>query len=146
MGVGDGLQAWRRRRRHDPVRRQRRARRKKRRDDCIDCSDCGCTSLDCLSVMTVTVLLRTLLGAFAPGAVDPHTPPPRSWGARVAARGVRSYQLHVSPRRAAPVCNLTPSCSRYGLQALSAHGLVRGGVLVGRRLAACRAAGHVGRS
>ncbi|MFW6775864.1 membrane protein insertion efficiency factor YidD [Nocardioides sp. CPCC 205120] len=142
MGVRENLRARRHRRRHDPVRRQRRERRKKRRDDCLDCGDCGCASLDCLSLMTVTVLLRVVLGALAPGAVDPHTPRPRSWGARAAARGVRSYQIHVSARRAAPVCNLSPSCSRYGLQALSAHGLLRGGVLVGRRLAACRAAGR----
>lgn len=116
------------------------SRGKKSCTDRLDCADCGCGAFDCLSLMTVTVLLQALLGVFRASAVDPHTPRPAGAGARLASRVVRSYQLHVSARRAAPVCNLTPSCSRYGLEVLSSRGLLRGGVLVVRRLLACRAA------
>lgn len=53
---------------------------------------------------------------------------------------VRSYQVNVSAPRSTPVCNLAPSCSRYGLQVLSRHGILRGGLLIVRRLRVCRAA------
>lgn len=123
------------------TRAERKAARKKRRDDCFDCGECGCEGCDCLSFMTAMLLLRTFLGLFRASAVDPHTPRPATPGARLAARAVRSYQVNVSVRRGRPVCNLTPSCSRYALRTLSSRGLLRGGVLVVRRLRACGRAG-----
>ncbi|MDT9593987.1 membrane protein insertion efficiency factor YidD [Nocardioides zeae] len=114
---------------------------KKRKGDGCDCGG-DCCDLDCFSFLALTTVLRALLGMFAPSAVDPHTLRPHSPGARLAARLVRSYQLNVSARRATPVCNLAPSCSRYALQVVSTHGLLRGGVLVARRLRECRAAGR----
>lgn len=136
----------RRRRRAAMTPAQRKAVRKERRDNCVDCGDCGCTGCDLFSLMTLTLLLRTVLGLFRASAVDPHTRRPATPGARVAARAVRSYQVNVSARRARPVCHLTPSCSRYALQALSTRGLVRGGVLVVRRLRACGRAGTAQRA
>lgn len=120
--------------------RQRRARRRRegrKRDwgSCADCGDCG----DCSPFMLspLLVLLRVLPGAFGPAAVDPWVPRPPSPSARVASRLVRSYQLHVSAPRSRPVCSMTPTCSRYALQALSRHGFARGGLLVAGRLRRC---------
>ncbi|WP_447643465.1 membrane protein insertion efficiency factor YidD [Nocardioides zeae] len=127
---------WEQRRRR---KRQQQA-RKKKSDNCSECGECSCDVFDCFTLLTFTVLLQAALGMFRASAVDPHTARPGSPGARLASRAVRSYQLNVSARRTAPVCNLSPSCSRYGLQAISAHGLLGGGVRVVRRLRACRAA------
>lgn len=113
--------------------------RRRRRDGCGDALDCGDVGCDCLTLLGPTLVL-TLVGA-GRGAVDPHTPPAASRPARVASRLVRSYQLNVSARRG-PVCNLSPSCSRYGLQVLSRDGLRRGARLILVRLAACRRAGR----
>lgn len=104
---------------------------------CGDFGDCDCDWL----TMTGPALLAVCYGALRTSAVDPHTTRPASPAARLASRLVRSYQLNVSAHRA-PVCNLSPSCSRYGLQALAEHGLLRGLRLIRARLAECRAAGR----
>ena len=123
-------------------------RRRRRRLDCLDVPDCGdCGDVldcgdfgcDCLTLVGPSLVL-TLVGARGV-APDPYTAPPASWPARVASRLVRSYQLNVSARRG-PVCNLSPSCSRYGLQVLSRHGLLRGAWLIRQRLGECRRAGE----
>ncbi len=49
---------------------------------------------------------------------------------------LRAYQLLVSPLLG-PRCRFHPSCSQYALDALAAHGTVRGGALALRRLARC---------
>ena len=49
---------------------------------------------------------------------------------------VYAYRWTLSPL-AAGSCKYHPSCSRYALDALRAHGLVRGGVLAAWRLARC---------
>ncbi|MGY1603696.1 membrane protein insertion efficiency factor YidD [Geodermatophilus sp. SYSU D00815] len=53
----------------------------------------------------------------------------------VAAIGV--YQREISPRRP-PCCRFAPTCSAYGLEAISTHGALRGGWLTLRRLLRCR--------
>lgn len=114
--------------------------------DCMDDCDCDCDVCDCnpcLLILNVSMLLRVAVGAVPRGAVDPHTAPPASRAGRWAARLVRSYQLNVSVPRAHPVCPMTPTCSRYALQALSSHGLVRGGWLIVRRLRRCSRPGRV---
>lgn len=117
-------------------RRRRREERRRKRDvlDCADCGDCGDCSPFLLSLLVVT---RVLPGAFRADAVDPWVVPPAGVLGRVGARLVRSYQLHVSARRARPVCPMTPTCSRYALQALSRYGAWRGGRLVVARLRRC---------
>ena len=50
---------------------------------------------------------------------------------------VRFYQREISPRRP-PVCQFTPSCSAYAVEALERHGARRGSWLTVRRLLRCR--------
>lgn len=49
---------------------------------------------------------------------------------------VRFYQLAISPWLA-PRCKYHPSCSRYSLQCLQTHGLLRGTILTIWRLLRC---------
>ena len=49
---------------------------------------------------------------------------------------VRAYQLLVSPMLG-PTCRFYPSCSAYAVQALRAHGALRGTWLTVRRLLRC---------
>jgi putative membrane protein insertion efficiency factor len=59
-------------------------------------------------------------------------------GRETAIRMIRRYQTEISAERG-PVCRFTPSCSHYGVGALERFGLLRGGWLILRRLARCRA-------
>ncbi len=56
---------------------------------------------------------------------------------------LRAYQLFVSPLLP-PSCRFTPSCSQYALDAISRHGVVRGGYLSCRRLLRCHPFHHGG--
>jgi len=49
---------------------------------------------------------------------------------------IRAYQLVLSPL-IGHVCRFEPSCSRYALEALERYGLLKGGLLAGRRLLRC---------
>jgi putative membrane protein insertion efficiency factor len=49
---------------------------------------------------------------------------------------IRCYQLFVSPLLG-PRCRFYPSCSHYALEALQAHGSIRGSYLALRRLLRC---------
>ena len=49
---------------------------------------------------------------------------------------IRGYQLAISPLLG-PRCRFYPSCSHYALQALEAHGVLRGLWLTARRIARC---------
>ncbi|RBY89131.1 membrane protein insertion efficiency factor YidD [Blastococcus sp. TBT05-19] len=68
-------------------------------------------------------------------------------GTGAAARlvaAVRCYQREISPERR-PCCRFTPTCSAYAIEALEAHGALRGSWLTVRRLVRCRpgaAGGH----
>jgi hypothetical protein len=55
--------------------------------------------------------------------------------ARLFHAGVRLYQ-RVTGGRPSP-CRFVPSCSNYALDALEAHGAVRGSTLTIRRLCRC---------
>jgi putative membrane protein insertion efficiency factor len=55
---------------------------------------------------------------------------------RVAVLPIRLYQLTVSPFLP-PACHFHPTCSEYALQAVVAHGVLRGGCLAARRLLRC---------
>lgn len=62
----------------------------------------------------------------------------------------RGYQILVSPALTAvfgPLgcgCRFTPTCSQYALEAVRAHGAVRGTVLATRRLCRCHPWGGSG--
>ena len=52
-------------------------------------------------------------------------------------RAVRWYQRAVSPRKPAPTCRFTPTCSEYAAQALEKHGALRGTWLATWRVVRC---------
>lgn len=56
---------------------------------------------------------------------------------------IRGYQLCISPLLG-PRCRFYPSCSQYALEAVSAHGSLRGILLALRRLARCHPWHHGG--
>jgi len=56
---------------------------------------------------------------------------------RAAVGLVRLYQLAVSPLLPAGTCRFHPTCSQYAIDALRAHGLLRGTVLAAWRLLRC---------
>lgn len=56
--------------------------------------------------------------------------------ARCACALIRGYQLTLS-RWLPPLCRFEPSCSRYTLEAIRRHGLLRGGWLGLKRLLRC---------
>ena len=65
------------------------------------------------------------------------------WLARVRALPVRAliflielYRHTISPLRL-PTCRFTPTCSQYGVEALTEYGLIRGSWLTAVRLAKC---------
>ena len=60
-----------------------------------------------------------------------------SAASRALLRLVRWYQRDLSPRKPAPTCRFTPSCSQYALGALRRFGAVRGTYLAARRLLSC---------
>ncbi|MBP6716117.1 MAG: membrane protein insertion efficiency factor YidD [Gemmatimonadaceae bacterium] len=68
---------------------------------------------------------------------------PLSLGVRVALVCVHAYQLALSPF-AGGACRFTPSCSAYALEALTLHGVWRGGRLAVARVARCHPFGSSG--
>ena len=56
--------------------------------------------------------------------------------ARAAILLIELYRTYVSPMRL-PTCRFSPTCSQYAVEALSEHGLVKGGWLTAVRLAKC---------
>lgn len=59
---------------------------------------------------------------------------------RLPVRGlvflIQTYRSMVSPLRL-PTCRFTPTCSQYAVEALTEHGLMRGGWLAAVRLLKC---------
>jgi putative membrane protein insertion efficiency factor len=55
---------------------------------------------------------------------------------RLLIGGVRAYQLLISPVMGAS-CRFYPSCSQYAVEALQAHGALRGSWLAARRILRC---------
>ncbi len=56
--------------------------------------------------------------------------------ARVLVVALRVYRRYVSPL-VPPSCRFTPTCSAYGIEALTRHGVLRGSWLTLRRLLRC---------
>ena len=64
-------------------------------------------------------------------------------GEALVRLGIRAYQLTVSPVLG-PRCRYFPSCSDYALEAVEAHGVLRGGWLALRRVLRCHPLGGSG--
>ena len=56
---------------------------------------------------------------------------------------IRFYQAAISPYLM-PSCRFTPSCSAYGIEAITKYGPFRGGYLAAKRLARCHPWGGSG--
>ena len=63
--------------------------------------------------------------------------------ARLAVLLVRGYQLLLSPLLGGS-CRFAPSCSAYAIEAIEAHGALRGVLLAARRVARCHPWGGSG--
>jgi putative membrane protein insertion efficiency factor len=55
---------------------------------------------------------------------------------RIALGLIRFYQLAISPFTP-PSCRYIPTCSQYGYEAITKHGLLKGGLLTAKRLLRC---------
>jgi len=58
------------------------------------------------------------------------------WTVRLGVTLVRAYQLVLSPF-AGGACRFHPTCSEYAMEAITTHGLARGGWLAIRRVSRC---------
>lgn len=89
----------------------------------------------------------TEYGASGGGTPDPAArplPPLSAAVAGVLLGAIRLYQWTLGPLLFAGVCRFTPSCSRYGAEAIRRHGPWRGVALLLRRLGRCRPFGGSG--
>jgi hypothetical protein len=62
---------------------------------------------------------------------------------RIGLGLIRFYQLAISPFTP-PSCRYIPTCSQYGYEAITKHGLIKGGLLTAKRLARCHPFGRGG--
>jgi putative membrane protein insertion efficiency factor len=69
-------------------------------------------------------------------ALDPALAGPSRWLARLLLALIGVYRRWISPLLG-PRCRFIPSCSAYGLEAISRYGPWRGGWLTLRRLLRC---------
>ncbi len=116
-----------------PRRKRSRADRTKRaldRCDCgLDCAECGCPGCDIF-------LLGRLLNLVALSTPDR---PPRSRPSMPGRLGIlliRGYRRWLT-QRLPTACRHTPTCSSYGLTAVSRYGLATGTRLIVGRLSRC---------
>ncbi len=56
--------------------------------------------------------------------------------AKAALLLIRFYQRGISPWTV-PSCRYTPTCSEYGIQAITKHGFFKGGWLTLKRISSC---------
>ncbi|NVO03404.1 MAG: membrane protein insertion efficiency factor YidD [Bacteroidetes bacterium] len=56
---------------------------------------------------------------------------------------IRFYQLSISPLFA-PSCRYVPTCSQYGVEAITKHGPFKGGLLTLKRFLSCNPWGGSG--
>ena len=54
----------------------------------------------------------------------------------LALKLIRGYQIGISPMLP-PSCRYVPTCSEYGLEAITRYGILRGGWMTVRRIARC---------
>lgn len=58
---------------------------------------------------------------------------PLAW---LAVAGIRGYRKLISPLLP-PNCRFSPTCSAYAAEAITKHGVVKGGALALRRIGRC---------
>lgn len=56
---------------------------------------------------------------------------------RLALLPVRAYRRFLSPLKASPSCRFHPTCSKYAVDAITQHGVLKGSVLALRRVLKC---------
>ncbi|SHM97319.1 membrane protein insertion efficiency factor YidD [Cryptosporangium aurantiacum] len=136
-----GWRRWRERRRH-----KRRHRRHSKATDAASCGidgceGCdGCSGCDCnfsfLSLGTLLLLVPFLRST-------PTLRPRSTRAGRGGVRLIRGYQRRIS-RHLPTRCRYTPSCSEYGVQAVTRYGLLDGSRLIAARIKRCTTAVPVG--
>lgn len=97
------------------------------------------------------VPIAEVLRQMGPAPVAPADQvPPRAWWQHVLdlpRYGVilflKAYRLLVSPLYG-QVCGYFPSCSAYGLEAVTVHGVIKGGWLTAARILRCNPWSHGG--
>lgn len=72
-------------------------------------------------------------------AIDLRRPASSQWSTAAAVGGIHLYQATLSPAYAklGVRCRFTPTCSRYGEEAVRKYGAVRGGYLAAKRILRC---------
>jgi len=87
-----------------------------------------------LRLLFVTAAILGLL------VLDASRPPADQWIGRLTVSAIHAYQRVGSPivARTGIRCRFTPSCSRYGAQAIEKYGIAKGSWLSARRIARCR--------
>ena len=55
---------------------------------------------------------------------------------RLATLPIRFYQRYISPLKP-PMCRFSPTCSQYAVEAVHAHGILRGGAYAVWRILRC---------
>ena len=55
---------------------------------------------------------------------------------RILVSVIRWYQKNISARRG-PCCRYSPTCSNYAIEAISVHGVIKGGLLSVWRILRC---------
>lgn len=55
----------------------------------------------------------------------------------IATAPLRFYRRYLSPLKP-PMCRFAPTCSQYAIEAVEAHGIVRGGALAIWRILRCQ--------
>ena len=63
---------------------------------------------------------------------------------RIATLPIRFYRRFLSPLKP-PMCRFSPTCSQYAVEAIEAHGILRGGAYAAWRILRCHpfcAGGH----
>ena len=64
-------------------------------------------------------------------------PAARGPAAKALVGLIRGYQKYLSPLKLGGTCRFLPVCSAYGLEAVSRHGALRGGMLAAARICKC---------
>jgi putative membrane protein insertion efficiency factor len=55
---------------------------------------------------------------------------------KIAIMMIQGYRLFISPLKP-PTCRFVPTCSEYALQAIDKYGVIRGGIMAGKRILRC---------